>query len=97
MTGPEARLRAKVVKALRSYSGWWFVTHGGQFQQGGLPDVMGCYKGYFYGLELKAPGKLHTLTERQAHALKSIKQAGGKATVVTSVQEALDFVFGNDP
>lgn len=58
---------------------------------------MGCYKGYFYGLELKAPGKEHTLTERQAHALKSIKKAGGKAAVVTSVKEALDFVFGNDP
>ena len=93
----EARLRTNVVKALRNYSGFWFVTHGGQFQQGGLPDVLGCYQGVFYGIELKMPGREHTLTERQAHALKSIKAAGGKATMATSVQEALDFVFGSPP
>lgn len=93
----EKRLRSNIVKALRNYSGFWFVTHGGQFQQGGLPDILGCYQGVFYGLEVKKPGKEHTLTERQAYALKQIRRAKGKATVVVSVQEALDFVFGSPP
>jgi hypothetical protein len=65
------------------------------YQQGGLPDIIGCYQGVFFGLEVKLPGKEHTLTERQAHALKSIRRADGKARVVTSVDEAMDFVFGN--
>lgn len=90
----ESALRSKIVKSLRAYSGWWFVTHATQYGTGGLPDIMGCYQGTFFGLEVKLPGKEHTLTERQSHALKSIKKAGGKATMVTSVADALNFVFG---
>lgn len=93
----EATLRRAIVRTLRQYSGWWYVTHGAQFQQGGLPDIIGCYAGRFYGLEVKLPGKEHTLTERQAHTLKNIKQAGGRARMVTSISEAMDFVFDEPP
>lgn len=94
-TTTEARLRTNIIKRLTNYAGWWVVTHGGQFQAGGLPDIIGCYKGYFYGLEVKLPGKEHTLTERQAHRLEQIRRAGGKALMVTSVDQAMEFVFGN--
>lgn len=90
----EATLRTAIVKALRAYSGWWVVTHGGMYQQAGLPDIIGCYQGRFIGLEVKLPGKEHMLTARQAHAIKKINAADGRARVVTSVTEALDFVFG---
>lgn len=89
----ESTLRSNIVRKLRGYSGWWFVTHGAQFQTGGLPDIIGCYQGMFYGLEVKLPGKEHTLTERQSHRLEQIRRAGGKATMVTSVDQAMDFVF----
>lgn len=93
----EAALRKRIVSALRAYSGFWVVTHGGQFQQGGLPDIIGCYGGWFVGLEVKLPGKEHTLTARQTHALKSIRDAGGKSKMVTSISEAMDFVYGISP
>jgi len=93
----EAALRRAIVRSLRQYSGYWYVTHGGQYQQGGLPDIIGCYAGKFYGLEVKLPGKEHTLTERQAHALKAIKQAGGHSRMVTSITESMDFVFNEPP
>lgn len=93
----EAALRKAIVRALRQYSGFWYVTHGAQFQQGGLPDIIGCYGGWFYGLEVKLPGKEDTLTTRQAHALNSIRKAGGKAKMVVSVSEAMDFVFSDAP
>lgn len=92
----ESTLRTNIVKKLRAYSGWWIVTHGAQFQTGGLPDIIGCCQGRFYGLEVKLPGKEHTLTERQAHRLAQITNAGGKAAMVTSVDQAMDLVF-NDP
>jgi hypothetical protein len=91
----EARLRTNIVKRLSGYAGWWVVTHGGQYQMGGLPDIIGCYKGYFYGLEVKLPGKEYTLTERQSYRLKQIRMAGGKAAMVTSVDQAFEFVFSN--
>lgn len=95
MTAPanEAALQKRIRTALSNYSGWWVRIHGGMYQQGGLPDIIGCYQGVFFGLEVKLPGKEHTLTARQAHALKAIKDAGGKAKMVTSVDEAMDFVF----
>lgn len=93
----EASLRTRIVKALRSYSGYWIVTHGAQYQQGGLPDIIGIYRGYFYGIEVKAPGKEHTLTERQANTLNKIRKAGGHAAMVTSVEQAMNFVFGSPP
>jgi len=93
----ESDLQKKIVGALRSYSGWWYVTHGGPFQEGGLPDIIGCYAGYFYGLEVKLPGKEHTLTPRQSHILNEIRKAGGKSAMVTSVSQAMDLVFGSPP
>jgi hypothetical protein len=62
-----------------------------------LPDIIGCYGGWFVGLEVKLPGKEHTLTARQTHALKSIRDAGGKSKMVTSISEAMDFVYGISP
>lgn len=97
MVTSEARLRSYIIKALSNYSGVWFVTHQTGAQEKGLPDIIGCYGGMFFGLEVKLPGKMHTLTKRQAYVLKKIKDAGGKATVVTSVDEALNFVFSNPP
>lgn len=94
---PESRLRTAIVKQLSSYSGYWFVTHQSGTQEKGLPDIIGCYAGFFYGLEVKLPGKRHTLTKRQDVVLEKIRGAGGKASVVTSVQEAFDFVFGGSP
>jgi hypothetical protein len=93
--GPEAALRNRIVKSLSAYSGWWIVTHGDQYGTGGIPDIIGCYHGRFVGLEVKLPGKEHTLTARQSHRLGQINAAGGKAAMVTTVQQAMDFVFGS--
>lgn len=90
----ESNLRTAIVKELRRYSGEWFVIWQDGHQEKGLPDILGVYQGKFYALEVKRPGQLHTLSKKQAYMLEKIKRAGGRATVVTSVREALDFVFG---
>lgn len=56
--------------------------------QVGIPDIIGCYTGTFYGIEVKAikevpedgmvPSKgSHTFTAKQVHDLKSINLKGG--------------------
>lgn len=97
MAGPEARLRTRIMKSLNTYGGFWWVNHQTQYGQNGVSDISGVYQGYHYALEVKVPGKEHTLTERQARFLKKVRKAGGKAHVVTSVDEAMDFVFGSIP
>lgn len=53
----------------------------------GLPDLFFFYRGYGGGLEVKLPGKEHTLTKLQAETLAGIKKGGGIARMVTSVRQ----------
>jgi penicillin-binding protein-related factor A (putative recombinase) len=94
MAGPEARLRTRIVKALNEHGGYWFVTHQTQYGQVGIADILGVYHGYFFALEVKRPGHLHTLTVNQDRFLARVKRNKGRAIVVTSVDEAMNFVYG---
>lgn len=78
--------------ALRELRGIWLVkTHGGQMQSAGLPDILGCYQGRFFGLEVKRPGAKTTLL--QELVLQRIAKAGGVAHVVHSAEEALNILY----
>ena len=46
-------------------------------------DFLGCYRGYFFAVETKAPGKKPTL--RQATELQNIGLAMGRTFVIDSV------------
>jgi len=83
----EAALTKKMVRVLRERGAWALKTHGDARQSRGMSDILGCYRGYFFGLESKLPGKEGTLTELQAATLRKMKEAGGIARMVTTVQE----------
>lgn len=88
----EADLVRKILKALRKEhpkDTWWKI-HVGPFQERGIPDIIGCHHGRFIGFEVKLPGKEKKLTMYQTRQLHLINEAGGYATTVTSVKEALD-------
>ena len=92
----EARLRSNIVKALEAYGGIWLVTHADGFSGIGIPDIIGCYEGRFWAFEVKLPGKQHTLKPWQSRMLARINANDGKAVMVTSVAEAMNFVYGNE-
>jgi len=90
-TKAETLLRTRIIKRLRQERpGFWFVVHGSSMQISGLPDILGCYKGRFVGLEVKMPGE--EPDPIQSHRLASIIRAGGFAGVVESPDEALAIV-----
>lgn len=93
-SGPEARLRTNIVKSLNSHGGFWFVIHSTMYGQVGVADILGVYHGVFFALEVKRPGKLRTLTVNQDRFLARVRRHGGKATVVSSVDDAMNFVYG---
>lgn len=93
----EASLRTRIVKALTAHAGLWIVTHADGYGEVGVPDIIGCYAGYFYALEVKLPGKEHTLTPMQSRMLAKIRNNSGRAMMVTNVTDAMDFVFGSAP
>lgn len=92
MRGPETRLRIKIQKALaEAFPGSYFrKIHGNKFQNRGIPDLIGCVHGMFFGFEIKISGK--KATPIQNVELKQIKKANGKSAVITSPQEAVKIV-----
>ena len=59
--------------------------HGGMFGTAGIPDIIACIGGRFYGFEVKTgAGKP---TKLQEAVMRKINAAGGTALVVRSVDE----------
>ena len=77
---------------MRFPGSFWTKIHGGAYQQSGLPDLIGCVEGVFFGIEVKMPGKEDTLTKLQNHTLEQIIEAGGLALVATDPKKTADTV-----
>jgi len=94
---PEGKVKILVRAELTARGAWFFFPPANGFGKAGIPDVVGCYPititpemvgktiGAFFGIETKAPGKLHTVTELQKMRLEEIKEVGGLAVVVDGV------------
>ena len=63
-----------------------FKEHGGMYGHAGLPDIMCCIGGRFVAFEVKTPGG--RTTGLQEATLYRIRNAGGAAHVVRSLDEA---------
>lgn len=99
----EKTLTNKILRELRAQGAWCVKVFGGSvYQTAGLPDIIGCHLGMFFGLEVKAPGREKTVTKLQTAQIAAINKSGGMAVVVSSITEALDVLeaiessMGND-
>jgi len=75
----------KVKKVVRKYLDeldycYYFMPATGGYGKSGVPDIVGCYNGTFFGIELKAGN--NKPTPLQEKNLLQIKIAGGIALVV---------------
>jgi len=78
---PEKKVKNAVVKRLKEMTGVYYfypVTSG--YGRSGVPDIVGCYEGKFFGIECKA-GK-NKPTALQHKELDAIHNSGGIALVV---------------
>ena len=72
---PEAKVKKKVVAQLKDLGAYYFYPVTGGYGRSGVPDIVGCYDGKFFGIECKA-GK-NKPTPLQEKNLKEIRTAGG--------------------
>lgn len=72
----EKQLDEKLKRFLKD-SGAWFIKYwgGGNFTKKGIPDILACLDGDFFGIEDKAPDGKPTLL--QIVNLEKIRKAGG--------------------
>jgi Holliday junction resolvase len=84
----ETKVVAKIMVYLKSRGGFWIKIHGSPFQIAGIPDILGCYRGLFVAFEVKrdATGRP---TKLQAFQMGKIKAAGGIATLIYTVEQAV--------
>ena len=93
---PEAKVKKVVAKQLKQLGAFYFYPVTGGWGRGGKPDIVGCYKGHFFGIECKA-GK-NKPTPLQQNSLQDIKNAGGLSLVINedNMADVLDILHGID-
>lgn len=79
-------LEKTVVKKIKDmlekdFPGFYFKSHGSGYQKTGIPDILGCHKGIFIGIEVKTPKTKNNVSELQKKCIRDINQAGGIAFV----------------
>ena len=77
---PEAKVKKKVAAVLKDLGAFYFYPVTGGYGRSGIPDIIGCYQGMFFGIECKAGSNKPTPLQEQA--LKEISEQGGISLVV---------------
>lgn len=77
---PEGKVKQVVGRKLKQLGAYYFFPATGGYGRSGVPDIIGCLDGMFFGIECKA-GK-NKPTQLQVKNLRDIKKAGGVAMVV---------------
>ena len=82
----EADIVRAILRYLKTVPGCFsWKEHGGMYGTAGIPDVICCFGGQFYGFEVKT--EVGKATELQKATIRKIRAAGGTALVVRSVDE----------
>lgn len=90
----EADIVRAILRYLKSVSGCFaWKEHGGMYGTAGIPDVICCYDGRFYGFEVKTD--VGQPTKLQEATIRKIRTAGGTALIVRSVDEVRAIIEGS--
>ena len=90
-------LERDIVRKIKAYLAtvprcFFWKEHGGQYGTAGIPDIIACIDGRFFGFEVKnESGKP---TRLQKAMIQKILSAGGIAAVVRSVEEVRALIEG---
>jgi hypothetical protein len=96
---PEGVIKNRLVLFLRGLTPvpYYFfpATHG--YGRSGVPDVVGCWNGRFFAIEVKAEGKARNTTALQDRELHLVRNSGGISFVydgTISDMELMDLMEG---
>lgn len=77
---PEGRVKKKITDLLKSVPDLFYTMPVPSGYGESTIDYMGCYRGCFFGIEAKAPGRKPT--NRQEMILGAIRRSGGAVFVI---------------
>lgn len=90
--GPEAKVKDKIKKVLKQAGAYYCMPAAGPYGQQGVPDILGCYRGAFFAIEAKAPGKKYRVSANQQNHLDSINGADGWGIVADCEEDAIQML-----
>jgi Holliday junction resolvase len=92
---PEAKVKRKVVAILKEFGAYYFYPVTGGYGSSGVPDIVACHNGRFFGIECKA-GKGKP-TDLQKRNLDAIYRNGGVSAVIneTNIETVRDLLNGD--
>lgn len=93
MATPETKFKDAGRKFLNETFGqriWYFKVLGSEGQKSGVPDIVGCLDGKFFGVELKV--KPNKPSDKQLYEIEKITAAGGAAAVIWNMDELKEFM-----
>ena len=90
----EADIVKAIMKYLKTVPGCFcWKEHGGMYGTAGIPDIIACINGHFFGFEVKT--EIGKPTKLQEATIRKILTAGGTALVVRSVDEVRTAINGS--
>lgn len=90
----ERAITDKILRWLRKQERCWcFKVLGGGAQTRGVPDIVGCWQGRFFALEVKRP-KLGRVSPLQAHVIGQMRAAGAIVGVVYGLDDVQRLLGG---
>lgn len=84
---PEGRVKDACKAFFKEIGAYFYMPVSNGMGRVGAPDFMVCWRGKFFGIETKAPGKAGNTTPNQDRELREIRDAGGEAYVVDDVAQ----------
>lgn len=92
----ESDIVRSILKYLKTVPGCFcWKEHGGMYGTAGIPDIIACIGGRFYGFEVKTDKG--SPTRLQEAVIGKIRKAGGIAAVVRSAGEVEDILKNSIP
>ena len=87
----EKSVENEIKQYIKEHGGLCYKIHGGDlYQETGIPDLLVCWGGLFFGIEVKDPqGKPSAIQLVQG---TRIKKAGGHFIIAKSLQDVIDYV-----
>ena len=81
----------EIKEYIANCGGLCYKIHGGDlYQETGIPDLLCCYKGLFFGIEVKDPNGLPSAIQL-AQGVR-IQQAGGHFLIAKSLQDVITYL-----
>jgi len=77
---PEGKVKKVVTEQLKQLGAYYFSPMTGGYGKSGVPDIIACYNGYFFGIECKAGNNKPTAL--QDKNLDDIEHTGGFSFVI---------------